>query len=1049
MAALVSSKDREKMAFTLRSPTSKNAPKSNSLQALLTPQSVMDLPFSRLSSDCWRTKQLVNARTYMAFETTDEKVMRTMMGPYSSIHSNHFQQDQQEHSKQSSTHPPRGSYVQDIEEGESFHCDGNAESKGLQKTKKNKSKKKEVKKKHKREDAPFRDDCRFLNEPLEGNTLLAKLCPGSLLGTSFGSSSRFQGSSLAKQESMSIRANRAHESMRSVGSTWQPTQPKRTTIHSVYGTPMMKMKPAKRDPLPGYIRRSSASISYHSSRTNHTFFPIIESTNTSSSESKKTAQSNETYGTRHSIANDSNETMKTSNIASKTPPQVSIRPSLIRPKGKPKNDSFAFRAGDSFSDPFGSVAESEPVGEVIHVEIKTTSEMVRKLMTMKVTASNAGISRASFPPDDSIASSLDPSVDVSLDAFLEDSAMGASMDVQIDEGRTLCDDSMSVAFPDDLAVDSNGNLVTIGDMDETESMIKEKNRLAIHRRRARRVRPTDLPDVVALEGPERIIWVNDDNGNADGRLHSGDGTLYHVPQPTQWHPDYVKSPFYNEDFLAKMADHAMYGSKGQFNSTTQVDVYDRRYHITEYHPPFEPDEGHGYIPPLHDALHNGTTNDMSTNIPHWERKRSPIPILCSACFIMIIIGVVIGLVGSRGKNDDTQRLVPTASPSLRPSISPTFSDSAIALFLQIGMKNQSGELDGTASALQLESGDKALKWVLESKDTEILSNRQRFTQRFALATLYFMASGEKWDNNTGWLSDKHECTWFSSDNAPCDEYGSLTTLSLKYNLLVGEITTQIGLLTHLQQIELSGNRLSRSIPSEIGVLTVLQDVSLAANTFTGRIPTEMGFLTELSSFMCLQNQLEGSIPSELSLASNLRLLILSSNNLRDEIPSELGYLSNLEQLDLDTNVLLGTIPVTIGALTNLVLFSVRENFEITGTLPSEIADLSKLSIFDASFTQVNGTIPSELSTLQAVGSIFVLTSTLLTGSVPREVCDRSCCQQIPEFKLDMEVQQCVKMSCIYCNDFTSKKILGETHDNHKDMNKNIFTNIFKHHNLTK
>jgi hypothetical protein len=44
---------------------------------------------------------------------------------------------------------------------------------------------------------------------------------------------------------------------------------------------------------------------------------------------------------------------------------------------------------------------------------------------------------------------------------------------------------------------------------------------------------------------------------------------------------------------------------------------------------------------------------------------------------------------------------------------------------------------------------------------------------------------------------------------------------------------------------MQGNQLTGTIGTEVGVMTVLENMDLSANSFTGTIPTELGNLTLL------------------------------------------------------------------------------------------------------------------------------------------------------------------------------------------------------------
>jgi len=145
--------------------------------------------------------------------------------------------------------------------------------------------------------------------------------------------------------------------------------------------------------------------------------------------------------------------------------------------------------------------------------------------------------------------------------------------------------------------------------------------------------------------------------------------------------------------------------------------------------------------------------------------------------------------------------------------------------------------------------------------------------------------------------------------------------------LSGSIPQEIGNLTELTWLFLSGNQLSGSIPPEIGNLTQLDSLELTGNQLSGSIPPEIGNLTQLDTELSLsKNQLSGSIPPEIGNLTLLMGLYLDENQLSGSIPPEIGNLTLL-WLELDKNQLTGDIPSSLSNLTNTI-FSPEEDGEI-------------------------------------------------------------------------------------------------------------------------
>ena len=168
------------------------------------------------------------------------------------------------------------------------------------------------------------------------------------------------------------------------------------------------------------------------------------------------------------------------------------------------------------------------------------------------------------------------------------------------------------------------------------------------------------------------------------------------------------------------------------------------------------------------------------------------------------------------------------------------------------------------------------------------------------------------------------------------------------NELTGAIPTELGRLTNLFFLSLSGNQLTGVIPSELGRLTNLRVLDLDYNyRLTGAIPAELGNLTELWDLSLSWTDLTGPIPGALGNLVNLRTLSLSQNDLTGAIPAELGNLTELRSLMLDRNSLTGPIPSELGSLTNLEMLSLWENWGLTGALPEGLrsSPLEHLNIF--------------------------------------------------------------------------------------------------------
>ena len=149
-----------------------------------------------------------------------------------------------------------------------------------------------------------------------------------------------------------------------------------------------------------------------------------------------------------------------------------------------------------------------------------------------------------------------------------------------------------------------------------------------------------------------------------------------------------------------------------------------------------------------------------------------------------------------------------------------------------------------------------------------------------LVALYNATDGPNWRFNTNWLSDRPLGDWYG---VTTDAAGRVTELGLYAiatsdgdtvrigegdgkdvgNRLTGSIPSELGRLTNLQRLDLSGNQLMGTIPSELGNLANLIELDLGFNDLAGPTPAALGNLTNLEELFLSHNQLIGCIPASL------------------------------------------------------------------------------------------------------------------------------------------------------------------------------------------
>ncbi|MEP7317522.1 MAG: T9SS type A sorting domain-containing protein, partial [Panacibacter sp.] len=209
---------------------------------------------------------------------------------------------------------------------------------------------------------------------------------------------------------------------------------------------------------------------------------------------------------------------------------------------------------------------------------------------------------------------------------------------------------------------------------------------------------------------------------------------------------------------------------------------------------------------------------------------------------------------------------------------------------------------------------------------------------------------------------------------------NLGYVNLSGNQLKGNIPPEIGNLTNLTHLYISSNQLSGEIPSEIGKMIKLEELYLDFNQLSGDIPPEIGNLINLQYLRLNLNHLSGYIPPEIGNLKNLKDLYLTGNKLKGEIPSEMGSLSNLEVLNLVGNQLSGSIPSELGNLFNLTDLQLESN-NLSGGIPAELGSLSNLEVLYLDHNQLSGSIPASLGMLYNL-RLFFLDNNQLSGTVP-------------------------------------------------------------------
>ncbi|XP_073034964.1 uncharacterized protein [Primulina eburnea] len=226
--------------------------------------------------------------------------------------------------------------------------------------------------------------------------------------------------------------------------------------------------------------------------------------------------------------------------------------------------------------------------------------------------------------------------------------------------------------------------------------------------------------------------------------------------------------------------------------------------------------------------------------------------------------------------------------------------------------------------------------------------------------------------------------------------------------LTGNLPSQLGNLSFLVSLNLSGNVFLGKLPDELAQLRRVRFLDFGFNSFAGDIPSWFGVLVELRFLRLRNNSFTGSLPSSITNMPKLEVLDISYNPLQGNIPESIGSLFNLRELRLQYNNLSGIIPVSVFNIStiesiafkgnklfgnlpegmchrtsNLKRLSLSSN-ELEGPIPPNISECSQLSLLSLAFNKFSGSIPREIGNLRSL-EILYLGSNHFTGTIPEEV----------------------------------------------------------------
>ncbi|GAA4896838.1 hypothetical protein GCM10023311_21980 [Flaviramulus aquimarinus] len=202
----------------------------------------------------------------------------------------------------------------------------------------------------------------------------------------------------------------------------------------------------------------------------------------------------------------------------------------------------------------------------------------------------------------------------------------------------------------------------------------------------------------------------------------------------------------------------------------------------------------------------------------------------------------------------------------------------------------------------------------------------------ALIAVYNALDGPNWIQP--WDITKPIYSWDNSFSLGFDEVTDrVTTLSLNFRDLKGEIPSEIGSLKELEILELLNNDISGEVPSEIWTLTKLKNIFLGGQSSK-------------------QLKLSGGVPSDISNLQDLEWLNLTGIPLNQPLQQEIFNLPNLVRLRIAECGLTGTIPKELAGISDVL----AGGNEFEGAIPQEFLDAAgnfRLNIVNNYFNFAN------------------------------------------------------------------------------------------------
>ncbi|OAE28799.1 hypothetical protein AXG93_3096s1130 [Marchantia polymorpha subsp. ruderalis] len=191
---------------------------------------------------------------------------------------------------------------------------------------------------------------------------------------------------------------------------------------------------------------------------------------------------------------------------------------------------------------------------------------------------------------------------------------------------------------------------------------------------------------------------------------------------------------------------------------------------------------------------------------------------------------------------------------------------------------------------------------------------------------------------TDWNKDLP--TWIPGSD-PCDGWENV--------LCTGRRVTAL----NLTNLGITGR-----LPEEIGVLSQLEDLDLSYNNFRGSLPNSLGLCQNMRVLVIQDCPWNTDFPTVITKLPRLEYLSLWRMKFEDsELPPKLSTLSKLQYFNCHDCNLTGGLPESYGELTDLIEFNVRAN-ALTGAIPNSFKKLRNMVAFRVDNNAFLGPFPN-------------------------------------------------------------------------------------------